>query len=138
MRQQFGSTLFEGKVGVLDLDTEIQMVKEVRAAIGSDAILRLDVNNSWPLNMARKALARLEPFNIANIEDPAQSYFDMAKLRQHSAIPFSSEDYHPYFYNPAVTPDGRYLIFFSERTGLSNIFRIDLRSTVPSAPLIYT
>jgi len=40
----------------------------------------------------------------------------------------SAEDYHPYFYNPAVTPDGRYLIFFSERTGLSNIFRIDLRS----------
>lgn len=90
MRQQFGSTLFEGKVGVLDLDTEIQMVKEVRAAIGPDATLRLDANNSWPINTARKALARLEPFNIANIEDPAPTFFDMAKLRQHSAIPFSS------------------------------------------------
>ena len=60
--------IFEGKVGVLDLDTEIEMVKEVRAAIGSDATLRLDANNSWPLNTARKALARLEPFDIANIE----------------------------------------------------------------------
>jgi len=40
----------------------------------------------------------------------------------------AAEDYHPYFYNPAVTPDGRYLIFFSERTGLSNLFRLDLRS----------
>lgn len=39
-----------------------------------------------------------------------------------------AEDYHPYFYNPAVTPDGRYLLFFSERTGLSNLFRLDLRS----------
>ncbi|MGQ0603857.1 MAG: TolB family protein, partial [Anaerolineales bacterium] len=39
-----------------------------------------------------------------------------------------AEDYHPYFYNPAVTPDGRYLIFFSERTGLSNLFRLELRS----------
>jgi len=38
------------------------------------------------------------------------------------------EDYHPYFYNPAVTRDGRYLIFFSERTGLSNLFRLDLLS----------
>ncbi|HSJ87636.1 MAG TPA: mandelate racemase/muconate lactonizing enzyme family protein [Anaerolineales bacterium] len=90
MREQHGSLIFEGKVGVLDLDTEIAMVKEVRAAIGSDATLRLDANNSWPLNTARKALARLEPFDIANIEDPTLTFHDMAKLRQHSTIPFSS------------------------------------------------
>jgi glucarate dehydratase len=90
MRQQHGSMVFEGKVGVLDLDAEVKMVEEIRAAIGSDAILRLDANNSWPLNTARKALARLEPFDIANIEDPTLTFYDMAKLRQHSAIPFSS------------------------------------------------
>jgi glucarate dehydratase len=90
MREQHGSMIFEGKMGVLDLDTEIQMVKEVRAAIGPDATLRLDANNSWPLNTARRALARLEPFDIANIEDPTLTFHDMAKLRQHSAIPFSS------------------------------------------------
>jgi oligogalacturonide lyase len=39
-----------------------------------------------------------------------------------------AEDYHLYFYNPTVTADGRYLIFFSERTGLSNMFRLDLGS----------
>lgn len=90
MREQHGSIVFEGKMGVLDLDTEIEMVKEVRAAIGPDATLRLDANNSWPLNTARKALARLERYDIANIEDPTLTFHDMAKLRQHSAIPFSS------------------------------------------------
>jgi len=90
MREQHGSTIFEGKVGVLDLDTEIEMVKEVRAAIGPDATLRLDANNSWPLNTARKALVRLAPFDIANIEDPTLTFHDLAKLRQHSTIPFSS------------------------------------------------
>ncbi len=90
MRETYGSTLFEGKVGVLDLDTEVRMVKEIRAAIGPDATLRLDANMAWPLNTARKALERLAPYNIANIEDPAASFFDMARLRQHSAIPFSS------------------------------------------------
>ena len=39
-----------------------------------------------------------------------------------------AEDYHLYFYNPSVTPDGKYLIFFSERTGVSNLFRSDLES----------
>jgi glucarate dehydratase len=52
--------------------------------------LRLDANNSWPLNTARKALALLDPFDISNIEDPAPTFHDMAILRQHSAIPFSS------------------------------------------------
>jgi glucarate dehydratase len=90
MRATYGSTLFEGKLGVLDLDTEVAMVKEIRAAIGSDATLRLDANMAWPLNTARRALDLLAPYNIANIEDPVASYFDMVKLRQHSAIPFSS------------------------------------------------
>src|SRR5688500_3806495 len=39
-----------------------------------------------------------------------------------------AEDYHLYFYNPSVTPDGKYLIFISERTGVSNLFRLDLES----------
>jgi len=90
MREQHGSLVFEGKVGVLDLDTEIEMVREVRAAIGPDATLRLDANNSWPLNTARRALKKLEPYDIANIEDPAPTFYEMARLRQHSTIPFSS------------------------------------------------
>ena len=41
-----------------------------------------------------------------------------------------AEDYHLYFYNPSITPDGKYLVFFSERTGISNLFRLDFRSGV--------
>ena len=37
-------------------------------------------------------------------------------------------NYHLYFYNPSVTPDGRYLVFYSERTGRANLFRLDLGS----------
>src|SRR4030095_1203993 len=39
-----------------------------------------------------------------------------------------AEDYHLYFYNPSITPDAKYLIFISERTGASNLFRLDLQS----------
>lgn len=42
----------------------------------------------------------------------------------------SAEDYHLYFYNPSVTPDGKYLIFISERTGVSNLFRLNLQNGV--------
>ena len=37
-------------------------------------------------------------------------------------------NYHLYFYNPSVTPDGRGLVFYSDRTGVSNLFRLDLAS----------
>ena len=41
-----------------------------------------------------------------------------------------AEDYHLYFYNPSITPDGKYLIFILERTGESNLFRLDLQSGI--------
>ena len=47
------------------------------------------------------------------------------RVRQFTDSP--AEDYHLYFYNPSITPDGKYLIFFSERTGVSNLFRLDLQ-----------
>jgi len=48
------------------------------------------------------------------------------RVRQLTDSP--AEDYHLYFYNPSVTPDGKYLIFLSERAGRSNLFRLDLQS----------
>lgn len=42
----------------------------------------------------------------------------------------AAEDYHFYFYNPCVTAHNDYLIFISERTGISNLFRVDLHTGV--------
>jgi glucarate dehydratase len=89
MREQHGSRIFEGKVGVADVATELRLVKEIRAAVGDDAEIRLDANAGWDLVTARQMLRGLEPYNIANIEEPARTYRDMARLRQHSDIPFS-------------------------------------------------
>jgi len=47
------------------------------------------------------------------------------RVRQLTNSP--AEDYHLYFYNPSVTPDNKYLIFLSERTGVSNLFRLELQ-----------
>jgi oligogalacturonide lyase len=58
-----------------------------------------------------------------------RDYLDPLTGRQVRQLTDSqAEDYHLYFYNPSITPDGKHLIFFSERTGLSNLFRLDLHS----------
>lgn len=56
-----------------------------------------------------------------------RTYADPATGRRVTQLTGSdAEDYHLYFYNPSVTADGQYLIFYSERTGISNLFRLHL------------
>jgi glucarate dehydratase len=90
MKDQHGSTMFEGKLQLGDPLLEIRSVRAIREAIGDECLLRLDGNMSWSLATARRILAEIEPYNVRNYEDPAATYENMAKLRQHSAISFST------------------------------------------------
>lgn len=90
MREEHGSTLFEGKLILGDPDMEIATVRRMREALGPSAMIRLDSNMQWSLTTARRVLRELEPFNIRNYEDPVATFEEMAALRQHSAIPFST------------------------------------------------
>ncbi|MER9745510.1 MULTISPECIES: mandelate racemase/muconate lactonizing enzyme family protein [unclassified Mesorhizobium] len=90
MREEHGSTFFEGKLILGDPDLEIETVKALREKLGWKAMLRLDSNMQWSLTTARRVLRELEPFNIRNYEDPVATFEEMAALRQHSAIPFST------------------------------------------------
>ncbi|MGL4235227.1 mandelate racemase/muconate lactonizing enzyme family protein [Tabrizicola sp.] len=89
MIERHGSTVFEGKVGTVSLTEEVQMVREVRAAIG-DRPLQLDANGGWTVPTARDALARFAPYNISWFEEPVETYEEMADLRQHCPIAFSA------------------------------------------------
>lgn len=89
MIERHGAAIFEGKMGTVGLDEEIDMVREVRAAIG-DRPLRLDANGGWTVPTARAALRRLEPFDIEWFEEPVETYEEMAELRLHSNVSFSA------------------------------------------------
>jgi hypothetical protein len=80
---------FEGKVGTVGLAEELRMVSEVRAAIG-DRPLQLDANGVWTLPTARYALRQLIPFDISWFEEPCETYAEMAALRQHFPVSFST------------------------------------------------
>ncbi len=53
-------------------------------------MLRLDANMGWRVPTAREALHRIAPYDIANVEDPVGSIDEMARLRVHSRISFST------------------------------------------------
>lgn len=90
MREEHGSTIFEGKLIMGDPQLEIRTVRMLREALGEKAQIKLDSNMQWSLTTARWVLREIEPFNIRNYEDPVATFEEMAALRQHSRIPFST------------------------------------------------
>jgi glucarate dehydratase len=90
MVEEHGSPAFEGKVGVRRVDEDVRLVRELRVAIGPERLLRLDANMGWRLDTARRVLSALEPFEIANVEEPVGSFAELAQLRNATAIPFSA------------------------------------------------
>ncbi|MDI3325775.1 mandelate racemase/muconate lactonizing enzyme family protein [Pontibacterium granulatum] len=90
MKEEHGSTYFEGKLILGDPQKEIATVKKLRETLGEDAMIRLDSNMQWSLSTARYVLGAIEEYNIRNYEDPVATFEEMAQLRQHSTIPFST------------------------------------------------
>ncbi len=90
MREEHGSTFFEGKLTLGDPDLEIETVRQLREALGPRAMIRLDSNMAWSLPTAIRILREIEPCDIRNYEDPVGTFEEMAALRRHSSIPFST------------------------------------------------
>jgi oligogalacturonide lyase len=65
------------------------------------------------------SVGRIYPSEWRDYSDPLTG----RRVRQLTDSP--AEDYHLYFYNPSVTPDGEHVIFTSNRTGASNIYLTD-------------
>jgi len=90
MIEQHGAGPFEGKLCTVSLDEEIEMVREVRAAIGEGRRLTLDANGGWTVPTAREAIRRLDPFEIFYYEDPVETHAELAQLRSHTGASFST------------------------------------------------
>lgn len=89
MIEQHESDGFEGKVATVALAEEIEMLREVRAAVG-DRMLRLDANGGWSVPTARDAIAKMDRFGIHYYEDPVETYEEMADLRSVTRASFAT------------------------------------------------
>ena len=90
MQAEHGASIFEGKLILGDPQLEIKTVRLLRVALGEKAQIKLDSNMQYSLTTARWLMRELEPYNIRNYEDPVATFEEMAALRQHSFIPFST------------------------------------------------
>lgn len=76
---KFGISTIYLKVGINE-NQDIEIVKEIRNAIGSVGKLRVDANEAWTVSEAIKMANILEQYNIEFVEQPVDMY-DIDALR---------------------------------------------------------
>ena len=90
---QQGYRSFKVKIGK-DPQSDINIVKTIRKAIGPNVHLRADVNGAWTIGTAKRQLAKLAEYDLAYIEQPLEmdDLEGSAHLRNNQSIPIALDE----------------------------------------------
>lgn len=91
--QQNGCRIIKIKLGK-KVNEDIERVKQIRAAVGDEMILRLDANQGWSFDDALFALGELADQNIEFCEQPMRTWFDdqLPELNLNSPIKLMADE----------------------------------------------
>ncbi|WP_139920674.1 o-succinylbenzoate synthase [Hymenobacter sp. DG01] len=101
MREQIEKKLAEGysclklKIGGLDFDTELELLREIRAVAGPERLtLRVDANGAFAPHDALAKLEQLARFSLHSIEQPirAGQWQALAEVCRHSPVPVALDE----------------------------------------------
>jgi L-alanine-DL-glutamate epimerase-like enolase superfamily enzyme len=97
-----GFTTFKLKLGAETVKTipegtflrsrDVETVRAVREAVGAEARMRVDVNEAWDLETAKRTLAELEPLGVELAEQPVAGLEAMAELAASTSIPLAADE----------------------------------------------
>jgi len=85
-----GARMFEFKVGRYSVDTDIENVRAIRAAVGDGVELAVDANMKWDIHQARRFLNAVRPQRLSGFEEPVASYVEMSQLSAEFELPMSA------------------------------------------------
>jgi len=88
-----GARSLKVKVG-FDLEQDIQRVAAVRELAGSEVAIGVDANCGWSIAEARTAIERLEPFDLAFLEQPIATNDpqQLGALRARTVVPIMADE----------------------------------------------
>ncbi len=92
LHERHGTTYFEGKFSTEDPRVSLRMLELIRKKLGAGVMLRIDSNQAYSLASARLLARPLQDLEVRNWEDPVATLAEMAELRRHCSIPFSTHD----------------------------------------------
>ena len=72
----------------------VERIRAVRAAVGSDVRLRLEVNGAWDLSTAEDRLSAISRFDIEFVEQPlpAHDVDGLSELRRRVRVPIAADE----------------------------------------------
>ncbi|HKX17246.1 MAG TPA: mandelate racemase/muconate lactonizing enzyme family protein [bacterium] len=80
----------EVKVGVHEPQRDVDTIRRLRERIGSGTAIRIDANGGWSPRTAIRTLDALEPYGLANVEEPCRGLAPLADIRKETSIPLST------------------------------------------------
>ena len=90
---EFDPPTFEGKLGVLDVDTEMGMIADLVGTLGPGKVLRLDANGAYTVPTGRQVVRRMAHLGIGWLEDPCRTLDETARLRADgTSVSFSTHE----------------------------------------------
>ena len=101
MRQQIASKLEQGftclklKIGAIDFDTELQLIKDIRREFSPELVeIRVDANGAFAPEDALEKLDRLAEYDLHSIEQPIkpQQIEHMALLCEKTPLPIALDE----------------------------------------------
>jgi len=89
-----GHRIFKVKTAALPLAQDVQRVRRIRAAVGSDISLRIDANQGWDRPTALRAVRAFERYGVDFVEQPIPRWDldGMAWLGRRSAVPIMADE----------------------------------------------
>lgn len=96
---RFGFRCLKLKMGTYPPEVEVELVQQVRRAVGEKVALRMDLNGAWSFSTALRAVRQLEDCGMEYLEDPLTQYrgYDyrgMRLLRQRTLIPIAADGHY--------------------------------------------
>lgn len=88
MAEEFDAPVFEGKLGVLPVETEMAMVASLVRELGPGKVQRLDANGAYTVATARQVCHRLADLGVGWLEDPCRTLDEAERLRA-DGVPIS-------------------------------------------------
>ncbi|HEY6899821.1 MAG TPA: dipeptide epimerase [Puia sp.] len=73
---------------------DIERIRQIRAAVGNDILLRIDANQGWGFDDAREVLQQLAQYNVQFCEQPMRAFNDplLPELRRSVPIPIMADE----------------------------------------------
>jgi L-alanine-DL-glutamate epimerase-like enolase superfamily enzyme len=84
-----GFRTFKLKLG---LTNDVEQVEAVRAAVGPEAKLRVDVNGAWGPAEALAKLERMSEFELELVEQPCATLEELAEVRRGVEVPIVADE----------------------------------------------